>query len=162
MNPQNPQQASATTPPAQTPTFQEQPMAPVVAPVQDENLRKKIKAIGRSTIVVGAFFLVFGGLALTSLFSATDVNLATKIFVVLLVLFALYWVVAGILIRSHSSDTSKAVGTIKTTAIISTIFVAVAILSIPLRGKLGAGDISLVLVIYLWISYVSLKKHSAQ
>jgi hypothetical protein len=162
MNPQEPQQPPATIPPVQTQSVQEQPVAPstVAAPVQDVNLQKKIKTIGRSTIVVGAFFLVFGGLALTSLFSVTDVTLATKVFVVLLVLFSAYWIIAGLKIRSHSANVSMALKTIKTVAIVSSIFVAIAILSIPLRGKLGAGDIVIVLVVYLWVSYSSLKKHA--
>ena len=155
MPPQSQPNQQQPTQPIQAP---QQPISPTPSP-NTELLSKKIHNAGQSVFLLGcllAFIGIVASLALGSL--EADKRVKTAAYLLMFVTASIYWIIAGIQIKRNTGNPQSALAAIRTALIVSVVVSVISIVVTFLGGKLGAGDFSIVLAIYLFVAQSRIKK----
>lgn len=143
------------------------PMVPqqsVPTPVQNtELLNKKIRNAGQSVLLLGCFFVFIGAIASLGISSvAADDRTRVIISLAITILFSIYWIIAGVQIKQNQNNPSKALSVMKVVLITAIILTVWRVVAIVMGGKLGIGDFTIVLAIYLLVAQSRIKQLANQ
>ena len=150
---------------------QQQPIQPMQAPQQPgspapstntELLSKKIHNAGQSVFLLGCLLAFIGIVAALALGRVEeDKRLKDAAYLLMFVGASIYWIIAGIQIKRNTGNPQPALVAIRTALMVSVVVSVVSIVVSLLGGKVGAGDLSIVLAIYLFVAQSRIKKLSS-
>jgi hypothetical protein len=140
-----------------------QPAPPATPALDTGVVGKKIHNAGRSVFSLGIFLTVLGIIASFGLGTVTGgERVEAAAYILMVIVVSIYWIMAGFQIKR---DVSNARGALRTISMVIVTSVIVSVISIAMsivRGKLGAGDFSIVLTLYLLVAQSRIKKLSGQ
>jgi|GEM_PF-4139440 len=122
-------------------------------------LSKYIRNVGQSVFLLGCVLVLLVGIASFGLGSLEETaRTINRFYFLMIIITSIYWIIAGIQIKRTASNALKALATIQIVLITALVCSLVSVIGIILRGKVGVGDLTILLAIYLFVSRLHINK----